>query len=155
MKNIILFILLFALVGCNSTKETRRSDRAEKALKRLTIRFPELAQKDTIRIPFEVVVEREVLDTVVLKADTIILHKDHLKIRYITKLDSVFIYVESEERVIKDTASTVADVIQTGKRIDGSDVPRNTPFDWNRFIIYLIITLVILLVIIRLLKNRN
>lgn len=129
MKKLIGIFILLTLFGCNSTKETRRAARAEKELKRLTIKYPELAQKEIVKIPYETVIEKEVLDTIVLKADTVFIERENLKVRVITKHDSIYVYAESKERTVKDTASAEIDVIQTNKRIDGTTVARDPPLD--------------------------
>jgi hypothetical protein len=48
----VLFLLIGLLIAsCSTTQEMRRANRASKKLEKLTMRFPELLQPDTLRIP--------------------------------------------------------------------------------------------------------
>src|SRR6056297_2300037 len=86
---VVFFIMIFSTTSCSTTKEMRRANRATRKLEKLTLRFPELLQRDTIRDTVPAIVTDVRLDTVLLKADTITVQKDRLRVRVITTRDTV------------------------------------------------------------------
>ena len=86
---VVFLIMIFTTTSCSTTKEMRRANRATRKLEKLTMRFPELLQRDTIRDTIPAIVTDVRLDTVLLKADTITVQKDRLRVRVITERDTV------------------------------------------------------------------
>lgn len=86
---LFLMVLVVLLASCSTTKEMRRANRASKKLDKLTMRYPELLQPDTLRDTVAAVVTTIRVDTAYAKADTIYLEKDRLRVRVITEHDTI------------------------------------------------------------------
>lgn len=84
MKYLVIFILFFVL-SCSPAKK----------LQRLLAKHPELVKKDTLLFTDTLVLPAIFTDTLAKldrqKPDTILLFKDRLKIKVITKMDSIYI----------------------------------------------------------------
>lgn len=89
---LIMVVVLFA--SCSTSKEVRRANRASKKLAKLTIKYPELLQRDTLRDTVSAIVTDVRIDTTFLKADTITVQKDRLRVQVITEHDTVRIIGE-------------------------------------------------------------
>ncbi len=90
-KILLLLAIILISFSCTLNKEARRKNRAAKKLERLVDRFPELLVPDTITDTIRVEIPEIIVDTVVLKSDTISVSKDRWRVQVITRLDSVFI----------------------------------------------------------------
>jgi len=95
MQKVILYIgVLFFLSSCCTTRICK-IERAEKKISKLTEKYPELLDKDTIILKDTITINDIIADTSFIDTpttDTIIITKDKLTIRYI-KTDSI-IYLE-------------------------------------------------------------
>lgn len=87
-------LVLILLTSCSLEKQLEYKYRkAERKIEKLTLKYPQLLQKDTIRDTIKLTISRIYTDSVFkyLPNDTIILEKDRLRIQYITRNDSVFL----------------------------------------------------------------
>tara|TARA_B100000519_G_scaffold20487_1_gene14639 strand:+ start:1699 stop:2178 length:480 start_codon:yes stop_codon:yes gene_type:complete len=96
-KNIILlsFVLLIFTSCC--TTRVCKVERAEKKITKLTTKFPELLQNDTIVVSDTLTIETIKADTAFISTntnDTVVITNDRVTIRYVKK-DSL-IYIEGE-----------------------------------------------------------
>jgi hypothetical protein len=89
-KYIILLILPLITVSCSYEKKLKR---ANKKIERLTKRFPELLEKDTLYDTFNIITPEIKYDTAFIDVpgDTTIITRDKLEIKYVRIGDSVFI----------------------------------------------------------------
>lgn len=98
VRNIALLLLCIALFGCSEQKKLRR---AERKIERLTIKYPQLLQKDTIIDTVQVVVPKVEVDTFFdANQDTVVINNDKLTIRYIKVGDTVLIQGECKQDTI-------------------------------------------------------
>jgi hypothetical protein len=84
---------------------------------------PEIAQTDTIRDTLQVYIPEVKIDTVLLKSDTIILNKDHWRVRIINTRDSVYITGGCDSIFVEVPVEVPCDTINPTK-----EVPRE--FTW-------------------------
>ena len=92
-KIIILFSVLLFLTSCCTTRICK-VERAEKKIARLTMKFPELLQRDTIVISDTLSIPTIKTDTSFISTnsnDTVILINDRVTIRYIKTDSLIFI----------------------------------------------------------------
>lgn len=92
MRSVALIFLCIALIGCGPQKRLRR---AERKIERLTIKYPQLLQRDTIVDTFQVIIPKVEVDTFFnANQDTVVINNDKLTIRYIRIGDTVRIMGE-------------------------------------------------------------
>lgn len=98
MKSLASLILLTVLFTACSIEQRfeRKLRRAERKIEKLTLKYPQLLQKDTLRDTLTVKIPSIYHDTAFVPADgdTVIIEKDRLRVQYITRNDSVFIQGE-------------------------------------------------------------
>jgi hypothetical protein len=91
MKYLVL-LLIPLFISCSLTKEERRMNRATKKLEKLTDKFPELLQPDTIIVPVELFTDRVQIDTLMqITTDTVTIQKDNLTVRWLVRNDSIWV----------------------------------------------------------------
>lgn len=113
MRNLLLISMLFLVSSCGillDGKSDRRLNRAERKLERLTTKFPELVQIDTLRDTVEVIVPKIDIDTFFTTNTDVsgvdsILNKFEGKIDSLTalKLGDEIKYYITKRQVIEDT----------------------------------------------------
>lgn len=121
MKRIYLITLLIVLIGCDAGKvHERKVKRAEKKIERLTIKYPELIQKDTIRDTVRGYVPMVSHDTAFIykASDTVEIDTGRLFIRYITRNDSVFIEGECKADTIEIIHEVPCETVKVVKESD-------------------------------------
>jgi hypothetical protein len=99
-KIVFIFIFSILLSSCCTTRLCK-IDRAEKKILKLTEKFPELIDKDTILFQDTIRIESVLVDTTFvddpfLDSDTIIVIKDKIKIKYIRKDSLIYLSGECE-----------------------------------------------------------
>ena len=95
-KIIIIFSCFVFLTSCCTTRVCK-IERAEKKIAKLTDKFPELLQRDTIVVSDTLTIETIKADTSFISTninDTVVITNDRVTIKYI-KTDSL-IYIEGE-----------------------------------------------------------
>lgn len=113
MRNLLLISMLFLVSSCGiflDGKSDRRLNRAERKLERLTTKFPELVQIDTLRDTVEVIVPKIDIDTF-FTTNTDVSGVDSILSKFNDKLDSVTAiklgdeikYYITKRQVIEDT----------------------------------------------------
>ncbi len=115
--SVLLFMVVVLLASCSTTKEIRRANRAAKKLEKLTIKYPELLQPDTIRDTVSAIVTNIRVDTAFAKVDTVYLEKDRLRVRVITERDTIRVTGECLGDTIYVPIETVVDRIQPVKYV--------------------------------------
>jgi len=91
MKNIIILLLLsLTVLSCSYEKKLKRANRK---IEKLTKKYPQLLQKDTLYDTFNIITPTVKYDTafVDVAGDTTIITRDRLEIKYVRFGDSVFI----------------------------------------------------------------
>ena len=92
-KNCLLALLIL-LSSCSfQSKINRKISRAERKIEKLTIKYPQLLQKDTLYDTISIITKEVKMDTsfIDVPGDTTFVYKDKLKIKYVRINDSVYI----------------------------------------------------------------
>ena len=107
-KNSILYLFLISLILNSCTLEQRlekKKRRAERKIEKLTIMYPDLLKRDTIKDTFSMVVPSIKHDTAFIDttSDTTYIYKDKLRIKYIRVGDTTYIEGECKSDTITRT----------------------------------------------------
>ena len=107
-KDGIFFILLIVFLFNSCSVEQRLENkfrRAERKIEKLTIKYPKLLNKDTLRDTFNIISDRIEYDTsfVDIPGDTTYLYKDRLRIKYVRVGDTTYIQGECKSDTIIQT----------------------------------------------------
>ena len=107
-KDGIFYVLLTVLLFNSCSVEQRMENkfrRAERKIEKLTIKYPKLLNKDTLRDTFNIISDRIEYDTsfVDIPGDTTYLYKDRLRIKYVRVGDTVYIQGECRSDTIIHT----------------------------------------------------
>lgn len=90
----LLLILAITISSCSfESKMERKLRKAERKIEKLTIKYPQLLQKDTLYDTVSIVTKEIKIDTsfIDVPGDTAFIYKDKLKIKYVRINDSVYI----------------------------------------------------------------
>ena len=147
-KNSLFYLLLVVILlnSCSLEKKLENKfRRAERKIEKLTIKYPELLKKDTLRDTFKIFSNGVKHDTsfVSLPGDTTYVYKDKLKIKYIRVGDTTYIEGECKSDTIIQTIEIPVDQIVVRKE---SIIDQIVKY-FKRSIIWVIILLVIAIVI--------
>ena len=107
-KDGIFYVLLTVFLFNSCSIEQRLENkfrRAERKIEKLTIKYPKLLNKDTLRDTFNIISDRIEYDTsfVDIPGDTTYLYKDKLRIKYVRVGDTVYIQGECRSDTIIHT----------------------------------------------------
>lgn len=87
MRGLVIALILALLAGCTPEKKLQR---AHRKVEKLTIRFPQLLQKDTLIDTVKVITPTVTADTLFhYDTDTVIVNNERLKIQYIKVGDTI------------------------------------------------------------------
>jgi hypothetical protein len=87
MRGLVIALILALLTGCTPEKKLQR---AHRKVEKLTIRFPQLLQKDTLIDTVKVITPTVTTDTLFHRdTDTVIVNNERLKIQYIKVGDTI------------------------------------------------------------------
>ena len=87
MRGLVIALILALLAGCTPEKKLQR---AHRKVEKLTIRFPQLLQKDTLIDTVKVITPTVTTDTLFHRdTDTVIVNNERLKIQYIKVGDTI------------------------------------------------------------------
>jgi hypothetical protein len=143
-KNSLFYLLLVAILLSSCSLEKRIENkfrRAERKIEKLTIKYPELLKKDTLRDTFKIFSNQIKHDTsfVSLPGDTTYVYKDKLRIKYVRVGDTTYIEGECKGDTIIRTVEIPVDKIVVRKE---SVIDQIVKY-FKRSIIWVIILLVI------------
>lgn len=87
MRGLVIALILVVLAGCTPEKKLQR---AHRKIEKLTIRFPQLLQKDTLVDTVQVITPTVTTDTLFhYDTDTVVVNNDRLTIKYIKVGDTI------------------------------------------------------------------
>lgn len=143
-KNSLLYLLLVSTLLNSCSLEKRLENkfrRAERKIEKLTIKYPELLKKDTLRDTLKIFSNEVKHDTsfVSIPGDTTYLYKDKLRIKYVRVGDTTYIEGECKSDTIIRTVEIPVDQIVVRKDTIVDQLIRY----FKRSIIWVIILLVI------------
>ena len=104
-KDGIFYVLLTVLLFNSCSVEQRMENkfrRAERKIEKLTIKYPKLLNKDTLRDTCNFISDRSEYDTSIvdIPGDTTYLYKDRLRIKYVRVGDTIYIQGECKSDTI-------------------------------------------------------
>lgn len=110
MRKVILIAMSFLMIGCVLSKEERQNKRANRKLERLTDKYPQLLDKDTLRDTVTILVPEIEIDTFI-QTNTDVSGVDSILNKFNDKLDSLtrievgdeIKYYITKRQVIEDT----------------------------------------------------
>ena len=145
-KNSLLYLFLILLI-CSSCSLEKRLDnkqrRAERKIEKLTIKYPMLLKRDTVKDTFNIITPLVKHDTSFIDttSDTTYIYKDKLRIKYIRIGDTTYIEGECKSDTIIQTIEIPVERIVVRKQSIAEQLSKNL----KRILIYLFL-LVILVV---------
>jgi hypothetical protein len=145
-KNSLLYLFLILLI-CSSCSLEKRLDnkqrRAERKIEKLTIKYPQLLRRDTVKDTFNIITPLVKHDTSFIDttSDTTYIYKDKLRIKYIRIGDTTYIEGECKSDTIVQTIEIPVERIVVRKQSIAEQLSKNL----KRILIYLFL-LVILVV---------
>ena len=101
--NCLIFILVIVLSSCSfEGKMEKKLRKAERKIEKLTIKYPQLLQKDTLYDTISIITKEIKMDTsfIDVPGDTAFIYKDKLKIKYVRVNDSVYIEGKCESDTV-------------------------------------------------------
>jgi len=107
-KNSLFYLFLILLI-CNSCSLEKRLEnkqrRAERKIEKLTIKYPQLLKRDTVKDTFNIITSSVKHDTSFIDttSDTTYIYKDKLRIKYIRVGDTTYIEGECKSDTIVQT----------------------------------------------------
>tara|TARA_R110002020_G_scaffold3144_1_gene14406 strand:- start:2338 stop:2844 length:507 start_codon:yes stop_codon:yes gene_type:complete len=107
-KNSILYLFLISLILNSCTLEKRlekKKRRAERKIEKLTLMYPDLLKRDTVKDTFNMVIPAIKHDTAFIDttSDTTYIYKNKLRIKYIRVGDTTYIEGECKSDTIVRT----------------------------------------------------
>jgi len=145
-KNSLLYLFLILLI-CSSCSLEKRLDnkqrRAERKIEKLTIKYPQLLRRDTVKDTFNIITPLVKHDTSFIDttSDTTYIYKNKLRIKYIRIGDTTYIEGECKSDTIVQTIEIPVERIVVRKQSIAEQLSKNL----KRILIYLFL-LVILVV---------
>ena len=145
-KNSLFYLFLILLI-CSSCSLEKRLDnkqrRAERKIEKLTIKYPQLLRRDTVKDTFNIITPLVKHDTSFIDttSDTTYIYKDKLRIKYIRIGDTTYIEGECKSDTIVQTIEIPVERIVVRKQSIAEQLSKNL----KRILIYLFL-LVILVV---------
>ena len=119
MKYFLFLLIATTLVSCSVEKRfQKRIERAERKIEKLTIKYPQLLRLDTLRDTITLTIDEVRHDTAFIpsEGDTVFINKDRLRIKYVTRNDSVFIQGECKADTIYKTIEIPTEKIEITKQ---------------------------------------
>jgi len=145
MKKVIILGLL-ALMSCTMEKRMdRKIRRAERKIENLTIKYPQLLQKDTLYDTFNIVTPTVKYDTSFIDkaGDTTYIYKDKLRIKYVRTGDTTYIEGECKGDTIIQTVEIPIERIVVRKQTFEERFGRFFKFSWILVVIVLLLYLAV------------
>ena len=112
--------IIVILSSCSIQKEQRKCNRAANLVEKAVDLCPEIAQTDTIRDTVSTYIPEVKIDTVLLKSDTIILNKDHWRVKIIHVGDSIYVTGGTDSIYVEIPVEVPCDTIQPVKYIEAN-----------------------------------
>jgi hypothetical protein len=109
-----VIILALSLVSCSYTAKLRR---AERKIERLTIKYPELLKKDTVRVLDTLVIPQVQIDTVFSGwkfGDTLVLHDTLTDVKVRTVIDTFTVWQDVSRKadtIIKEIEVPIEKIV--------------------------------------------
>ena len=147
-KNSLLYLFLILLI-CSSCSLEKRLDnkqrRAERKIEKLTIKYPQLLRRDTVKDTFNIITPLVKHDTSFIDttSDTTYIFKDKLRIKYIRVGDTTYIEGECKSDTIVQTIEIPVERIVVKKQ---SIIDQLVKY-FKSSVIWVIILLVIAIII--------
>jgi hypothetical protein len=101
--NYLICISALVLSSCSfESKMERKVRKAERKIEKLTIKYPQLLQKDTLYDTISIITKEVKMDTsfIDVPGDTAFIYKDKLRIKYVRVNDSVYIEGKCESDTV-------------------------------------------------------
>jgi len=101
--NFLICVFLLVLSSCSfEGKMEKKLRKAERKIEKLTIKYPQLLQKDTLYDTISIITKEIKMDTsfIDVPGDTAFIYKDKLKIKYVRVNDSVYIEGKCESDTV-------------------------------------------------------
>jgi len=145
-KNSLFYLFLILLICSSCSLEKRlenKQRRAERKIEKLTIKYPMLLKRDTVKDTFNIITPLVKHDTSFIDttSDTTYIYKDKLRIKYIRVGDTTYIEGECKSDTIIQTIEIPVERIVVRKQSIAEQLSKNL----KRILIYLFL-LVILVV---------
>ena len=147
-KNSLFYLFLILLICSSCSLEKRlenKQRRAERKIEKLTIKYPQLLKRDTVKDTFNIITSSVKHDTSFIDttSDTTYIYKDKLRIKYIRVGDTTYIEGECKSDTIVQTIEIPIERIVVKKQSIIDQVVKY----FKRSITWVIILLVIAIII--------
>lgn len=114
MRRLAVLLAAVVLIGCKNQRDLAQAEDSEKELAELVIKNPDLVEFKNEELPIELKYEGAEMDTTVAKADTIIVETEKVRTEIITVHDSVYVYTECKEEMLRDTIQQLRAQVMMG-----------------------------------------
>tara|TARA_R100000900_G_scaffold91953_1_gene71566 strand:- start:41 stop:547 length:507 start_codon:yes stop_codon:yes gene_type:complete len=120
-KNSLLYLFLIGILLNSCSLETRlerKQRRAERKIEKLTIMYPDLLKRDTVKDTFNIITSSIKHDTSFIDttSDTTYIYKDKLRIKYVRVGDTTYIEGECKGDTIIRTVEIPVETIVVRKQ---------------------------------------